>query len=128
MTDRGLALSETILVHAENFLESGLIWLCSILLKIFVAVGIKLIPLQFCLLVRSPFFGIGKIAALRQIIGASPELKTLLQTFSRCSKSAPDFQTSAGMLSRPVALPDEVLLIAEDVDSQNHTCIQESRG
>ena len=40
-------------------------------------------------------------------------LKTLLQTFSRCSKSAPDLQTSAGMLSSPVALPDEVLLIAE---------------
>ena len=55
----------------------------------------------------------GKIAALRQTFGASPEWKTLLQTFSRCSKSAPDFQTSAGMLSSPVALPDEVLLIAE---------------
>ena len=75
--------------------------------------GIKLIPLQFCLLARSPFFGISKIAALRQIFGASSELKTLLQTFSRCSNSAPDFQTSAGMLSSPVAVPDKVFLIAE---------------
>ena len=54
-----------------------------------------------------------QIAALRQTFGASPELKTLLQTFSRRSKSAPDFQTSAGMLSSPVALPDEVLLTAD---------------
>ena len=57
--------------------------------------------------------GIGKVAALRQISGVSPESQTLLQTLRRCSKSAPDFQTSAGMLSSPVALPDEVLLIAE---------------
>ena len=59
------------------------------------------------LLVRSPFFGMGKIAGLRQIFGASPELKTLLRTFSRCSKSAQDLHTSAGMLSSPVALAED---------------------
>ena len=75
--------------------------------------GIKLIPLLFCRLIRSPLIGIGKIAALRQIFGASPELKNWLKTFSRCSKSVPDFQISAGMLSSPVALPGKVLLIAE---------------
>ena len=94
------------------FSRCCLIPLSSIFLNIFVAMGIKLIQLWFFLLVRSPFFGICKIAALRQMFGASPELKTWLKTFSRCSKSAPDFVTSVGMLSSPVALPDKVLLIA----------------
>ena len=68
-------------------------------------------------MVRLPFFGIGKIAALRQIFGASPELKTLLQTCSRCSKSALDFQTSAGVSSSPITLPEKLLLIAEVTSS-----------
>ena len=113
MTDRGPALSETILVHTENFLEMWFDTVVQHFVENLRCGGNQTHSSEFCLLVRSPFFGIDKIAALRQTFGASPELKTLLQTFSRCSKSAPDLQTSAGMLSSPVALPDEVLLVAE---------------